>query len=114
MAETYKDYIHEWLKGNPEPGESPKDYHEWERENYFATCPAPAEWEETKELYAELYNIAKRIEDIRVILYNNRVHRQLCDDSWKEKDKILFTIQSELWASDGEDCFGAYELMGYY
>ncbi len=113
MTQTYQDYVRDWLDTNPELGESPKSYQEWELENYFELYPTPKEWEETEKLYSELCNIASRIEDIRVILYNNRVHRQLCED-WKTKDDILFRIQSELRNSDDEDnYFGAYKLMGY-
>lgn len=49
--------------------------------------------------YEELVAIAKRIEEIRIELYNSPEHKQnmFWEEEFEDANNQLFKIQSELW-----------------
>lgn len=105
----YNDYLRNWIEENHPEGESPLSYDDWKREVYFSGEPSVEEWESLRSIYHRLVSIAEEIEEIRLSLYTNRAHRILNDEDWKQKDGILFRIQSEI-QHNGEKSFGARDL----
>lgn len=51
---------------------------------------------ETVDLYKEIQNIADRLEDIRMLLYNNAEHRNNFEEEFQNFDDDMFRLQSEL------------------
>lgn len=50
----------------------------------------------TVDLYKEIQNIADRLEDIRMLLYNNTKHRGNFEEEFQNFDDDMFRLQSEL------------------
>lgn len=50
----------------------------------------------TADLYKEIMNIADRLEDIRMLLYNNAEHIANFEEDFKNFDDNMFRLQSEL------------------
>lgn len=50
----------------------------------------------TVDLYREIENIADRLEDIRILLYNNAEHIANFEEEFKNFDDNMFRLQSEL------------------
>lgn len=51
---------------------------------------------ETVDLYKEIQSIADRLEDIRMLLYNNAEHRGNFEEEFQNFDDNIFRLQSEL------------------
>lgn len=50
----------------------------------------------TVDLYKEIYNIADRLEDIRMLLYSSAEHRGNFEEDFQNFDDNMFRLQSEL------------------
>lgn len=50
----------------------------------------------TVDLYKEIEDIADRLEDIRILLYNNAEHIANFEEEFKNFDDNMFRLQSEL------------------
>ena len=47
-------------------------------------------------LYKEIQNIADRLEDIRILLYNSSEHIAIVEEDFQNFDDNMFRLQSEL------------------
>lgn len=50
----------------------------------------------TVDLYKEIMSMADRLEDIRILLYNNSEHIANFEEEFKNFDDNMFRLQSEL------------------
>lgn len=50
----------------------------------------------TVDLYKEIQSIADRLEDIRMLLYNNAEHRGNFEEEFQNFDDNMFRLQNEL------------------